>query len=83
MYLISKSQIFNSENNVLLAPAAKIFSFKNSDHYSFMIHNINEVDMICCLVEKTHKNTIASPYVCGEIVYEMIVKFCEVHKISL
>jgi len=82
-FLISKTQIFNTQNSVLLAPASKVFSMINSDHHSFMIHTVNDIDMICVLVEKTHKNTIASPFVCGDIVYEMIVKFCEVHGISL
>lgn len=48
----------------------------NSENYSFLVTDINGVDYTCVLLETAHKNTIASPFVCGDLVYEMIVKFC-------
>jgi len=55
MYLINKTQIFNTENNVLLAPTRKIYKMINSDHYSFLVTDINGVDYTCVLLETAHK----------------------------
>ena len=83
-FLVSKTQIFNSKNNVLLAPFSRIKNMKNAKKFSCLLCcQIAGIDYSCVLLEKAHKNTIASPYVISEIKHEMIVKFCAFNGISL